>query len=548
MATSCEVGNRSDQEARPLANFTPSLWKDRFISFSMDYELLKTYTKEVEELKKEVKHMLVVGGDEPAKKMVLINTLERLGVSYLFETEIEEQLEWMFANFEDRNYDLFTIALFFRVFRQHGHKICCDVFDKFRDGNGHFKETLSDDVTGMLSLYEATHLKIHGQEDILDEALDFAKAHLESVTPHLPLVLAEEVMHALKQPCHRGIPRIEARHYISVYGKHDSRDENILRFAKLDFNRLQLLHREELCHISRWWKDLDLVSEVSFARNRIVECFLWSMSAYFEPQYALARMILAKIIAMVTITDDTYDAYGTRKELKLFTAAVQRWDVAAIDGLPDYMKALYRAVLKFYDELDREITKQGRARVGCYAKAAFKRIVRAYDVESEWLQEGYVPSFDEYLTNALETSNCVLQTSSFMGMGELATSEAFEWLQCKPKMMTASALIGRLRNDITSHKDEEKRKHVATGLKCYMEQHGVTEQEAIGELHGRIESEWKHINEEMLRPNAISRHLLMRILNLTRFLDVVYKYDDGFTHPETVLDHINSLFINPINF
>ena len=43
------------------------------------------------------------------------------------------------------------------------------MFNKFKDGKGHFKESLKTDVSGMLSLYEATHLGVHG-EDILDEA------------------------------------------------------------------------------------------------------------------------------------------------------------------------------------------------------------------------------------------------------------------------------------------------------------------------------------------------------------------------------------------
>ncbi|GMQ02844.1 hypothetical protein CsSME_00048895 [Camellia sinensis var. sinensis] len=127
-----------------------------------------------------------------------------------------------------------------------------DVFNKFRDSNGEFKETVSNDVQGMLSLYEATYLKIRG-EGFLDEAHAFTIAQLESLVggPHLSSDLSEQVMHALKQSIHRGFPRLEAKHFISFYEKDASRNETLLRLAKLDFNQLQLSHREELCHIFR---------------------------------------------------------------------------------------------------------------------------------------------------------------------------------------------------------------------------------------------------------------------------------------------------------
>ena len=41
----------------------------------------------------------------------------------------------------------------------------------------------------------------------------------------------------------------------------------------------------------RWWKDLDFATKLPFARDRIVECYFWIVSVYFEPQYSLARKI-----------------------------------------------------------------------------------------------------------------------------------------------------------------------------------------------------------------------------------------------------------------
>jgi len=125
-----------------------------------------------------------------------------------------------------------------------------DKFAKFTDSKGKFKESLINDVRGMLSLYEAAHLRVHG-EDILDEALVFTATHLEVVASHLSPPLVAEVSHALKQPIHKGLPRLEARHYFSIYQKEGSHNKILLTFAKLDFNTLQKLHQKELSEITR---------------------------------------------------------------------------------------------------------------------------------------------------------------------------------------------------------------------------------------------------------------------------------------------------------
>ncbi|KAK4380968.1 Vetispiradiene synthase 1 [Sesamum angolense] len=84
-----------------------------------------------------------------------------------------------------------------------------------------------------------------------------------------------------------------------------------------------MLHKKELYEVSRWWKELDLISKLSYARDRVVECYFWTLGVYFEPQYSRARVMLAKTIAMISIIDDTYDSYGTVDELAIFTDAIE---------------------------------------------------------------------------------------------------------------------------------------------------------------------------------------------------------------------------------
>jgi len=75
----------------------------------------------------------------------------------------------------------------------------------------------------------------------------------------------------------------------------------------------------------RWWvKDLNVSINFPFVRDRIVEGCFWTFGVYSEPQYCLARRTLKKAIAMISIIDDIYDAYGTIDELEIFTNAIER--------------------------------------------------------------------------------------------------------------------------------------------------------------------------------------------------------------------------------
>ena len=130
--------------------------------------------------------------------------------------------------------------------------MCTDVFKQFTNKEGRFKDELSSDVRGMLSLYEAAHFLVHG-EPILDEALAFTTAHLNSSTTSSGLCpfLAAQVKHALKQTIRKGLPRVEAKHFISIYHEDPSHSKVLLSFAKVDFNIVQKQHRKEISDATR---------------------------------------------------------------------------------------------------------------------------------------------------------------------------------------------------------------------------------------------------------------------------------------------------------
>ncbi|CAA0821086.1 Alpha-humulene/(-)-(E)-beta-caryophyllene synthase [Striga hermonthica] len=543
--------NSPNEIVRPAANFSPSLWGAQFLDYESDTQAKRELFETVQVLKSKVESMLKTASEGNIVDAIdLIDTLERLGVSYHFEKEIEEIVQQLFnlnTNYEDESFDLHAVALHFRVFRQHGHRISCDIFDKFKDGDGKFHEALNSDGKGLLSLYEAAHLRTHG-EDVLEDALAFAKSNLKAMAPNLSSPLRKQVVHALVQPFHFGNPRIEARNFISCYEEHEAKNDILLRFAKLDYNLLQMLHKEELRQVSRWWKELDLISKLPYARDRVVECFFWAMGVYHQPQYSRARIMLTKTIAMTSIIDDTYDSYATIEELDIFTEAIERWDISQIDALPEYLKPLYEALLELYVQFEQEVANEGRSYAVYYAKEALKELVRSYHVEAKWFIQGYLPPFSEYLENALITCTYCYHTTTALLGEESAKEEDFKWLSRKPKMLVASLKVCRLIDDIATYEVEKERGQISTGIESYMKENGVCKEVAVDKFFEIAIDAWKDMNEECLKPSSHPRNVLMHILNLERIIDVTYKgNEDGYTQPEKVLKpHILALFVDPI--
>ncbi|KAL4310335.1 hypothetical protein GQ457_01G005480 [Hibiscus cannabinus] len=383
-------------ENRRSANFHPSIWGDIFLSRPSKMNIDTETRQEYEEQKQEIKRMLMVPTEDPSHKLHLIATIKRLGVSYHFEKEIEDTLHHHHYNSDQSLQDT---SLRFRLLRENGFNVrSAEIFNKFKDDKGKFNMSLTRDVKGLLELYEASHLNVHG-EHILEEALAFTTTHLKFAEGNgIRYPLSARVSHALNRPIRKSLPRLEARHFISLYQEDHSHEKTLLKFAKLDFNLLQNLHKEELSKISRWWKDLDFESKLPFTRNRLVEGYFWILGVYFEPEYSFAREILTKVIAMASTMDDIYDVHGTFEEFQLFTDEMERF---AIYRLPTYMQFFYKALLDLYEEMEEVMIEQGKSYRVQYAKEAMKQLSQAYFVEAKWYNENYVPTIEEYMKNCI---------------------------------------------------------------------------------------------------------------------------------------------------
>ncbi|CAL1386254.1 unnamed protein product [Linum trigynum] len=545
--------------SRPLANFSPSVWGSRFASLASSPTEMEFYRRQVEQAKAKVEKLLAAASAADGgtfRNVELINLLERLGVSYHFQAQIENQLSLIFENslsdVTERDGDLYFVSLAFRVLRQHGYRVPCDVFDKFKDvKTGEFKQCLKGDVRGILSLYEASHLRLHG-DNILEEALAFSRSTLQlednSATSVIKPHLAAHIENALICPFHKSARRIDSWRFISFYAEEESRDETLLKFAKLDFNFVQLMHQNELAFVSRWWRDTGLQERLFYARDRIVELYFWATGSHYEPHKVVSRIAATKFAKMVSLVDDTFDAYGTPEELQLFADAFERCDdESAVEQLSDDMRLLFRAFLKLCDDMEQDIEKEGRSYGAHHAKDAFKELARAYDVEAKWLASRYTPTVKEFIANGIPSSSYgVISAAYLIGMGEAMGAKEYEWLKTNPTIDTAAKLLGRLLNDIMSHEDEQKRGHCPSAVECYKKENGVSDEEAVEAIKKMCDDAWKDLNEECMKPTPVGLPVIQHFLDLVRIITFIYIRNDSYTHSGSLKHHINSILLESI--
>ena len=126
------------------------------------------------------------------------------------------------------------------------------MFNIFKSGDGSFVSDITNDTKGLLGLYNAAHLLTHN-EGALEEAILFARHHLELERSTLKSPFSEQVTRALRIPLPRTLKRVEALNYITEYNVYEQPyNPAILELAKLEFNLLQHLYLKELKTVSQY--------------------------------------------------------------------------------------------------------------------------------------------------------------------------------------------------------------------------------------------------------------------------------------------------------
>ncbi|CAI0448734.1 unnamed protein product [Linum tenue] len=548
-STRCRELHAAYPQQRRSGNYGPNIWESHDYSHppNRDNTTLYWQEEEAEELKKDAKQKVLrfitaTGGDdddETVARRVLetIDTVQKLGLAYYFETEIQDALDKIATTSTCRE-DLYFSALRFRLLRQAGIWISSDAFQGFLDQGGKFRqEIIGGDARALLSLYEASYLSVPG-ETLLDEAKSFARRHLQSIIAAaddkvIGPMLANQVKRTLELPSHWRLQRSQVRWHIEQYCNQYSEeimDPALLRFAMLDYNTVQFLYQSELDELNRWWKyELAIPEKLPFARDRLTESFLWAVGLAQEPHFSYCRKTMSKLVCIVNVVDDVYDIYASLDELHLFTAAIQRWDPSKIDTLPVYMQTCFMAVYNTTNELaDHNIMQQGFNSLP-FLKQAWQEQCKLYLEEAEAFHTiGFEESFEQYLERGWKSvATSIVLVYTYAASGATLATQSFEYLLNYPKFTRWVSTANRLINDLATSKAELGRGDILKSVESYMKEKGVSEKEARLNIEWQIGETWMRINEEAMANYGDMKIYVNLGLNLARGFRFMYQYGDG---------------------
>nr|POF23364.1 (e,e)-alpha-farnesene synthase [Quercus suber] len=368
---------------RRSANYKPNIWNyDCLQSLSSIYDG-QEYERRVQKFKEDVR-IIFANAVDSVPTFELIDSVNKLGLASHFDMEIKEALDTIASTkkkMSSPEEDLYTTALCFRLFRLHGYEVSQDMFRGFMDEKtGLFKENTN--IKEMLELLEASHLGLEG-ENILDVARDFSTATLKESISSLDSDLAKQVVHVLELPSQRRVQWFDVKWHINSFEKDSHMNSSLLELAKLHFNIVQAILQKDLRESSRWWRNLGLTENLSFARDRLAESFMCSVGLAFEPE----------------------------------------WDVSETQQLPECMKTCFLALYNTTNEIANEIQKEKGAwnQVLPHLKKGWTDFCNALFVEAKWYNMGYTPSLQEYLSNGWISSTApLLLVHEFFSMGHEA--------------------------------------------------------------------------------------------------------------------------------
>ncbi|KQK02091.1 hypothetical protein BRADI_3g60316v3 [Brachypodium distachyon] len=495
-----------------------------------------------DKLKEEVQ-MLFNTCSSTMDRITLLDALQHLGIDHHFVEQINTALQEIVGS-EFSSSILHEVALRFRLLREHGFWVSPDVFDKFKSEDGSFS---GNEPRGLLSLYNAAHLLIHG-EPSMEVIISLVRHDLESMKDSLKPPLAEQVKRALHLPLPRTFKRVETLHYISEYKQEDGYNPNLLELAKLDFNLLQRVHLKELKAITEWWEYLYGHVGLKYVRDRVVECYTWSYALFHEEGFALARISVAKQMVLITIMDDTYDNHATIQECRQLNEAVQRWDDSAISLLPEYLKRYYSELLRFFEQFEGEVATADSYRIA-YVKKEFQHLSTYFMEEAEWFHRKHEPSFEEQVKlSSMSITLTTLCMGSIAAMGDAVTKETLDWAATFPQVIMASSKIARFMNDIASFERGKIKGDAMSSVECYMSEHGLTREVAIARMESMMEEEWKTTNQARFDEDRVLLPAVQRVINFAVSMPVFYggRKDAYSSCSLRLRDTILSLFVTPI--
>ncbi|KAG0493539.1 hypothetical protein HPP92_004533 [Vanilla planifolia] len=413
------------------------------------------------------------------ERIWMVDTIERLGIEHFFREEISNTLDYLYRHLRKDGMtwgrdayiaDIDDTSMALRLFRLHGYPVSSDVLELYKDDDNSF--------------------------------IEWSLRNPWKITP----------------------PWIGVREYIDNYGDKDVwigkclyRGYNInnskyLELAKLEYNKLQVLHKREINSIQQWWKscgfDDPKITQVNPQNIHFSICV-----TMYENKFSATRIAYTKCNSLENLLKDIFQNHESIEDLQLFSRAINEWKPSLITTLPASLQRVFRGVYETMNELAIKANSiQGKDGL-LYLHDLRKLQVQEYLNIRQFKDANHFECLEEYVEQVKRGLGISIRLLPAMFLMEGVLQEkALQYLDPRSKMHEQSAFILALLNPVIED---------WTAVSIYMNKYNCSKEDAIGYIENKIDDAFAELTHEYLKPSNHAldscRRLIFEHVRITRF-------------------------------
>ncbi|GAB2240236.1 hypothetical protein Droror1_Dr00020754 [Drosera rotundifolia] len=228
-----------------------------------------------------------------------------------------------------------------------------------------------------------------------------------------------------------------------------------------------------------------------------------------------------------------------------------RWDVNDIDELPGYLRTIFLALCKTFDEMAQEVLKKTGFNCLSHIKEGWRDLCKAYMVEAEWYFNKQVPTFKDFLDNGWRSIGSIILLNVFyFYLYNEFTQASLDGLNNLHDAIPYSCILARVVNDLATEQlqNEQQRGDAAKSIMSYVHEKGVSIKDARKHMKAVIKESWKMYNKAAYNgAPPFSRAFLELVINLPRSTIFLYGNGDAVVnhYDQIIGDLMNMLGCNP---
>ncbi|XP_044967652.1 ent-kaur-16-ene synthase, chloroplastic isoform X2 [Hordeum vulgare subsp. vulgare] len=491
-------------------------------------------------------------------QLSLVDSLENIGISHHFSSEIKSILDMAYSFWLQRDeeimLDVAACAMAFRLLRMNGYDVSSD--DLYHIDESTFHHSLHgylNDTKSILELYKASKVSVSENEFILDN-IGYWSGKL--LTEKL---FSDQVEYALNFPFYATMERIGHKRNIEHFDVCGSQmlktehlpchvNQDFLALAVEDFNFSQSIYQDELLHLESWAKG-NRLDQLQFARQKLTYCYLAAAATIFPPELSDARMSWAKNGVLTTVVDDFFDVGGSKEEHENLITLVEKWDEHSKDEFySEQVKILFSAIYTTVNQLGAVASAIQNRDVRKHLIELWLQLLRSMMSEAEWRMRKHVPTVEQYMSNAIVsfTLGPVVLTSLYFVGPKLSRCVVND--QEYNELFRLTSTIGRLLNDIRGLERESREGNLDYISLLVLHSGGSMSVETAKEtIWKAIASCRKGLLKLVLRENTVVPRPCKELFwKMCKIVHLFYSQTDGFTSPNEMVSAVNAVIYEPL--